>query len=73
MRRPFLPVSLTAVIALWWFTVFAAEPWIITGDVVITEPTDVEDVIVAGAGSLTVRDLPEPGLRVHDSGARRSP
>ncbi len=43
---------------------FADDPWIITGDVVITEPMDVEDVIVAGSGSLTVRDVPEPGLRV---------
>ena len=73
MRRPFLTITLIAVFAVWWLSVSAAEPWIITGDVVITEPTDVEDVIVAGAGSLTVRDLPEPGLRVHDSGARRSP
>jgi hypothetical protein len=40
------------------------DPWIITTDVVITEPVDVENVIVAGTGSLTVVDLPEPGLRV---------
>ncbi len=64
MRRPFLSVLLTAVVALWWFSAIAAEPWIITGDVVITEPMDVEDIIVALGGSLTVRDLPEPGLRV---------
>ncbi len=64
MRRPFLSVVLTAVVALWWFSAIASEPWIITGDVVITEPMDVEDIIVALGGSLTVRDLPEPGLRV---------
>ena len=65
MRRPFLSVVLTAAVALWWFPALAAEPWIITGDVVITEPMDVEDIIVALGGSLTVRDLPEPGLRVN--------
>lgn len=40
------------------------EPWIITDDQIITEPTDVGDVIVAVGGSLTVRDVPDPGLRV---------
>ena len=45
----------------------AAEPWIITDDVVITEPMEVEDIIVALEGSLTVRDVPEPGLRVTGS------
>ena len=64
MRRPFLAISLIAVFAVWWFPASAAEPWIISGDVVITEPMDVDDVIIAGAGSLTVRDLPEPGLRI---------
>ena len=64
MRRPFLTISLIAVFAVWWFSAYAAEPWIITGDVVITEPTDVGDVIVAGDGSLTVSDLPAPGLRI---------
>jgi hypothetical protein len=43
---------------------FADDPWIITGNVVITEATEVEDIIVAGAGSLTVRNVPEPGFRV---------
>jgi len=40
------------------------EPWIITGPVMITEPTEVGHVIVLSGGSLTIRDLPEPGLRV---------
>jgi hypothetical protein len=48
-------------------SVFSAEPWVITDDVLITEPTDVEDIIVALDGSLTVRDVPEPGLRVTGS------
>lgn len=64
MRRPFLTITLIAVFAVWWLSASAAEPWIITGDVVITEPMDVDDVIIVGAGSLTVRDLPEPGLRI---------
>jgi len=55
---------LTAALVLWCLSTAAAEPWIITGNVVITEPMDVEDVVVAGNGSLTVRDLPEPGFRV---------
>ena len=40
------------------------EPWIITESVVLTEPTDLGHVIIIGSGSLTVRDLPEPGLRM---------
>ena len=40
------------------------EPWIITEAVVLTEPTDLGHVIIIGDGSLTVRDLPEPGLRL---------
>ena len=64
MRQPVHTSLLVAALALWCLTAFADDPWIITGDVVITEPMDVEDVIVAGNGSLTVRDLPEPGLRV---------
>lgn len=42
----------------------AADPWIITGEVVLTEPAEVGDVIIVGGGSLTVRDVPEPGLQV---------
>ncbi len=42
----------------------ADDLWIIVTDVVITEPTDVENVIVAAGGSLTVRDVADPGLRV---------
>jgi hypothetical protein len=52
---------------VWSFSVSSAEPWIITDDVVITEPTEVEDIIVALDGSLTVRGVPEPGLRVTGS------
>ena len=40
------------------------EPWIITDAVVLTEPTELGHVIVLSGGSLTVRDLSEPGLRV---------
>ncbi len=40
------------------------EPWIITEPVVLTEPTELGHVIVLSGGSLTVRDLPEPGLRM---------
>ena len=46
---------------------FSAEPWVITDNVVITEPTEVQEIIVALDGSLTVRDVPEPGLRVTGS------
>jgi len=64
MRQP-VPTSLLVVaVALWCLTASADDPWIITGDVVITEPMEVGDVIVGGEGSLTVSDLPEPGLRV---------
>lgn len=64
MRRPILSFLLAAAAALWCLSAFADDPWIITGHVVITEPMDVGHVIVAGNGSLTVSDLPEPGLRV---------
>jgi len=40
------------------------DPWIIVDDVVITEPMDVANIIVAENGSLTVLDVPEPGFRV---------
>jgi hypothetical protein len=64
MRRPVLSSLLTAAVVLWCHSASADDPWIIIDDVVITEPMDVGDVIVAGNGSLTVRDLPVPGLRV---------
>jgi hypothetical protein len=64
-------VTLTVIVALGAATLngvaFAEDPWIIVDDVVITEPTEVEDIIVALDGSLTVRDVPEPGLRVTGS------
>lgn len=40
------------------------EPWIVTGDVVITEPTTLGHTIVVGEGSITVRDVPDPGVQV---------
>jgi hypothetical protein len=57
--------GIVALIAATWATAVAAEePWIVTGDVVISEPMKVEDIIVAPGSSLTVRDLAEPGLQV---------
>lgn len=43
------------------------DPWIIASPVVITEPTELGQVILVNGGSLTVRDVPEPGLRVAGS------
>jgi hypothetical protein len=40
------------------------DPWVISTPVVITEPTEVGQIILVGNGSLTVADLPEPGLQV---------
>jgi hypothetical protein len=40
------------------------DPWIITTDVVVTQPTEVANVIIAPGGSLTVLDLPEPGFQI---------
>jgi len=40
------------------------EIWIITEPVVLTEPTELGNVIVLSGGSLTVRDVGEPGLRI---------
>jgi hypothetical protein len=63
-------VLLTALIALCSIVVGAVdvaaddEPWIITEPVVLTEPAELGHVIVLSGGSLTVRDLPEPGLQV---------
>lgn len=42
----------------------ADEPWYVTGAVEITEPCELGQVIVLPGASLTVRDLPEPGLRM---------
>jgi len=44
--------------------VAADDPWVIAEPVVITEPTELGQVIVVSGGSLTVRDLPPPGLRM---------
>lgn len=54
----------TTVLALAAGIGWAADPWVITGDVVISEPTQVGDVIVLGDGSLTVRGVGAPGLEV---------
>jgi hypothetical protein len=67
MRSAIRAFSMTAAFALACVATYAADPWVITDDVVITEPTDVGDIIVALDGSLTVRDVPEPGLRVTGS------
>jgi hypothetical protein len=67
MRKPIPITLLVAGLALSCLSAFADDPWIITGDVVISEPTDVKDIVVALNGSLTVRDVPEPGLRVTGS------
>lgn len=40
------------------------EPWIISEPVVLTDPADLGHIIVLPGGSLTVRDLVEPGLRM---------
>ena len=53
-----------AVFAVVPLAAAADEPWVITSPVVITEPTEVGPVILVSGGSLTVRDLPEPGLQV---------
>jgi hypothetical protein len=41
----------------------AEEAWIVSEPVVLTEPADLGNVIVAGGGSLTALGVPEPGLR----------
>lgn len=40
----------------------AAEPWIITSDVTVTEPMNLDDVIVVGTATFTIRDVDEPGV-----------
>ena len=67
MRPTILVFCLKAAFMLACVSAFSANPWVITDDVVITEPTEVEEIIVALDGSLTVRDVPEPGLRVTGS------
>ena len=54
-------VLTTFAIASW---AAAAEPWIIAGPEEITSPIDLGDVIVVGGGSLSIRDVPEPGVRI---------
>jgi hypothetical protein len=66
MRR----ITLSAIIAIGVTSgsvALAADPWIIVDDVVISEATEVGDVVVALDGSLTVKGVPEPGLRVTGS------
>lgn len=53
-----------AVLTLSVAPAIAVDPWIITDDVVVSEPMDVGDVIVIGGASLTVRNVGEPGFRV---------
>lgn len=45
-------------------TVHAAEPLVVDGEVVITEPTEVGDVVVLDGGVLRVEDVPEPGFQL---------
>jgi hypothetical protein len=47
--------------------VAADDPWFITEPVVLTDPVELGDVVVLSGGSLTVRDMPEPGLRMRGS------
>jgi hypothetical protein len=56
--------TLIAALLLALPSAFADEPWIIIGHEVITEPTELGDVIVLGEGSLTATGVPEPGLQV---------
>ena len=67
MRLTGVIVSLILVLVLMGLAVEVEaddEPWIITDAVVLTEPTELGHVIVLSGGSLTVRDLQEPGLRM---------
>lgn len=41
----------------------AADPWIITTPVTVTQPTELGDVIVFGDGELRIEGVPEPGVR----------
>lgn len=40
------------------------DPWLVTGDEVITEPTRLGHTIVLPGASLRVEDVPEPGLEL---------
>lgn len=64
MHRGFFRAAIVEALMLLAAPAMAVEPWIITDDVVVSEPMDVGDVIVIGGASLTVRDVGEPGLRV---------
>ncbi len=64
MQRLILAATFIAALTLSAATAMAVDPWIVTGDVVVSEPMDVKHVIVIGGASLTVRDVGEPGFRV---------
>ncbi len=69
VRVKFLPcLYLPAVLLLWSAGLAAAtDPWIISTEVEITEPTELGDVIIVNGGSLTARDVPDPGVRIAGS------
>jgi hypothetical protein len=62
VTRNILATVIVVVIA----SVAAADddPWIITEAVVVTEPVELGNVILLDGGSLTIRDVPEPGVRI---------
>jgi len=66
VRVKFLPcLYLPAVLLLWSAGLAAAtDPWIISTEVEIIEPTELGDVIIVNGGSLTARDVPDPGVRI---------
>jgi hypothetical protein len=56
---------LPVVVVLWCAgSAAAADPWIINSEVGITEPTELGDVIIVNGGSLTVGDVPDPGVQI---------
>ena len=64
MKRAVLIAAIALVVLASSAVVFADDPWIVVGDVVVSEPMEVGDIFVAGGSSLMVRDLPDPGLQV---------
>jgi hypothetical protein len=56
---------LPLVVVLWCAgSAAAADPWIISSEVGINEPTELGDVIIVSGGSLTVHDVPDPGVQI---------
>lgn len=63
-RRVGLPVAMVIMIVVSSPAWADEEPWFVSGPVVVTEPVELGHVIVLPGGSLTVRDVPDPGLRM---------